>query len=353
MKTVTVKTAKEYDILIGKGLLQTLGQELKKRISNCKIALITDSTVVKLYGAGAIASIEEAGFEICQFTFPAGEGSKNIQTLSEILEFLAEEEITRHDVVVALGGGVVGDMAGFAAAVYQRGMDFVQVPTTLLASVDSSVGGKTAIDLVGGKNMAGAFHQPILVLCDTNALQSLPKTTFSDGVAEMLKAGVISEPELFQRMAKGNYMEELEELIEICVSMKRDVVMRDEFDHGERQLLNLGHTLGHSIEKLSNFTISHGHAVAIGLHLITQIAESKGIAEAGLSKTIKEALIANDLPYEVDMTTEAIAKGAYMDKKRKGKTINFVIPETIGHCIIEKIAIEEIEPMLQKARVEV
>lgn len=353
MRTVTVKTAKEYDILIGSGLLQTLGSELKKRISPCKIALITDSNVEKLYGAKAVSSIEEAGYETCQFTFPAGEGSKNIQTLSEILEFLADQEMTRHDVIVALGGGVTGDMAGFAAAVYQRGMDFVQVPTTLLASVDSSVGGKTAIDLEGGKNMAGAFHQPVLVLCDTDLLHSLPKTTFSDGVAEMFKAGVISEPELFQRMADGNYMEDLEELIEICVSMKRDVVMRDEFDNGERQLLNLGHTLGHSIEKLSGFTISHGHAVAIGLHLIAQIAENMGIAEKGLAETIKKAWIANDLPYEVDMTTEAIAKGAYMDKKRKGKTISFVIPEKIGSCIIKKIEINEIEEILRSARTEV
>ncbi len=353
MRTVTVKTAKEYDILIGAGMLHNLGAELKKRIPLCKIALITDSTVGELYGTKAISSIEAEGFETCKFTFSAGENSKNIQTLSDILEFLAEQEMTRHDVVVALGGGVTGDMAGFAAAVYQRGMDFVQVPTTLLAAVDSSVGGKTAIDLEGGKNMAGAFHQPVLVLCDTDLLKSLPKTTFSDGVAEMLKAGVICEPELFARMANGNYMEDLEELIEICVSMKRDIVMRDEFDNGERQLLNLGHTLGHSIEKLSGFTISHGHAVAIGLHLIAQIAESRGVAEKGLAETIKAAWIANDLPYEVDMTTEAIAKGAYMDKKRKGKTISFVIPEKIGSCIIEKIEIDGIEEMIGKARIEV
>ena len=349
MKKVRVSTSTEYDILIGKGLLSQVGKEVAKRISPCKAAIITDSQVDSLFSASVASSLSDAGFSLCKFVFPRGEGSKHIGTLSDILEFLAENEMTRQDVIIALGGGVVGDMAGFAAAVYQRGIRFVQIPTTFLAAVDSSVGGKTAIDLKAGKNMAGAFYQPQLVLCDTNTLHTLPKEIFADGVAETLKYGIIGDEALFSKVESLAYMQELEEIIETCVTMKRDIVMRDEFDNGERQLLNLGHTLGHSIEKLSRFTISHGHAVAIGLVLIANVAEAKGIGQGGMAERIRKALVKNGLPVKTEYSPQEVAQGAFMDKKRRGETISFVFPEKIGSCRIEKIPVDEVEQLVAAA----
>ncbi|MBQ2879129.1 MAG: 3-dehydroquinate synthase [Anaerotignum sp.] len=349
VRKVVVKASAEYAILIGRGILGQLGEEVKKRIQPCKAAIITDTTVEKLYAEQAETSLQEAGFTTCRFVYPAGEASKHIGTLSDMLEFLAEEEVTRQDIIVALGGGVCGDMAGFAAAVYQRGIRFVQVPTTFLAAVDSSVGGKTAIDLKAGKNMAGAFYQPHLVLCDVDTLDTLPEEVFADGIAETLKYGVIGDAELFEKTATGSFRENLEEIIETCVKMKRDIVMEDEFDTGVRQLLNLGHTLGHAIEKRSGFTLSHGHAVAIGMHLIAKAAEEKGLAEKGLSEKIRMALENNRLPVSIDYSAEEIVEGVLKDKKRRGGEISFVFPTKIGHCEIVKIPVEEVTELVEKA----
>ena len=349
MRKVIVKASVEYAILIGRGILGQLGEEVKKRIQPCKAAVITDTTVEKLYAEKAELSLREAGFTTCRFVYPAGEQSKHIGTLSDILEFLAEEEMTRQDIIIALGGGVCGDMAGFAAAVYQRGIRFVQVPTTFLAAVDSSVGGKTAIDLKAGKNMAGAFYQPHLVLCDVDMLDTLPEEVFADGIAETLKYGIIGDVELFEKTATGTFRDDLEEIIETCVKMKRDIVMEDEFDTGVRQLLNLGHTLGHAIEKKSDFTISHGHAVAIGMHLIAKVAEEKGMAEKGLAEKIRKALENNQLPVSIGYSAEEIAEGTLKDKKRRGGEISFVFPEKIGHCEIVKVPVAEVTKLIEKA----
>ncbi|MGM9917214.1 3-dehydroquinate synthase [Anaerotignum sp.] len=349
MRKVIVRASTEYAILIGRGLLAQAGAEIAKRICPCKAAIITDTTVEKLYAEQVENSLAEAGFSTCRFAFPAGESSKHIGTLSDMLEFLAEEEVTRQDIIVALGGGVAGDMAGFAAAVYQRGIRFVQVPTTFLAAVDSSVGGKTAIDLKAGKNMAGAFYQPHLVLCDVDTLDTLPEETFADGIAETMKYGIIGDADLFEKTASGDFRNDLEEIIETCVKMKRDIVMEDEFDTGLRQLLNLGHTLGHAIEKRSGFTLSHGHAVAIGMHLIAKAAEEKGLAEAGLAEKIKAALEKNKLPVSTLYTAEEITEGVLKDKKRRGGEISFVFPTKIGHCEIVKIPVSEVMELVRKA----
>ncbi len=349
MRKVIVKASTEYAILIGRGILGMLGEEVKKRIAPCKAAVITDTNIEKLYAAQVEQSLQDAGFATCRFVYPAGEQSKHIGTLSDMLEFLAEEEVTRQDIIIALGGGVAGDMAGFAAAVYQRGIRFVQAPTTFLAAVDSSVGGKTAIDLKAGKNMAGAFYQPHLVLCDVDTLDTLPEEVFADGIAETLKYGVIGDAELFEKTAGGDFKADLEEVIETCVKMKRDIVMEDEFDTGLRQLLNLGHTLGHAIEKKSGFAITHGHAVAIGMHLIAKAAEEQGMAEAGLAEKIKLALENNHLPVSIDYTAEEITEGVLKDKKRRGGEISFVFPVKIGECKIVKIPVEEVTELVRKA----
>ena len=363
MRKVIVSASTEYAVLIGRGLLAQLGTEVAKRIRPCKAAVITDTTVEKLYAEQAEQSLAAAGFTTCRFSYPAGEGSKHIGTLSDILEFLAEQEITRQDIIIALGGGVAGDMAGFAAAVYQRGIRFVQVPTTFLAAVDSSVGGKTAIDLRAGKNMAGAFTYTLPAYqtasgCTDIIVHSLERfftkpdvkqLNLTDGIAETLKYGVIGDASLFAETASGDFKEKLEEIIETCVKMKRDIVNEDEFDTGLRQLLNLGHTLGHSIEKNSNFTLSHGHAVAIGMHLIAKVAERRGLAEKGLAETIRQALLHNNLPTSTSYTAEEIAAGVLKDKKRRGGEISFILPTKIGHCEIVKIPTEEVLDLVRTA----
>lgn len=349
MRSVTVKTSATYEVLIGSGLLQKAGEAVKKVISPCKAAIVTDSTVVHLYEETVRKSLTEAGFSVCTFVFPAGEASKNIHTLSHLLEFLAKEEMTRTDMIVALGGGVTGDLAGFGAAVYLRGIPFVQIPTTFLAAIDSSVGGKTAVDLEAGKNLAGAFYQPKLVLCDTDVLQTLPEVVFADGIAEALKYGVLGDAALFEKIAGGDFRQDLEEIIETCVSMKRDVVEEDEFDTGKRQLLNLGHTFGHAIEQKSHFQMTHGHAVAIGMHLIAKAAEAKGIAEKGTAATIAKALEQNQLPKETEFSPAEVAEGTLRDKKRRGGTIRFVFPKKIGACEIVKIPVEEVEALARTA----
>lgn len=349
MRSVTVKTSATYEVLIGSGLLQKAGEAVKKVISPCKAAIVTDSTVVHLYEETVRKSLTEAGFSVCTFVFPAGEASKNIHTLSHLLEFLAKEEMTRTDMIVALGGGVTGDLAGFGAAVYLRGISFVQIPTTFLAAIDSSVGGKAAVDLEAGKNLAGAFYQPKLVLCDTDVLQTLPEVVFADGIAEALKYGVLGDAALFEKIAGGDFRQDLEEIIETCVSMKRDVVEEDEFDTGKRQLLNLGHTFGHAIEQKSHFQMTHGHAVAIGMHLIAKAAEAKGIAEKGTAAAIAKALEQNQLPKETTFSPAEVAEGTLRDKKRRGGTISFVFPKKIGACEIVKIPVEEVEALARTA----
>ena len=349
MRSVTVKTSATYEVLIGSGLLQKAGEAVKKVISPCKAAIVTDSTVVHLYEETVRKSLTEAGFSVCTFVFPAGEASKNIHTLSHLLEFLAKEEMTRTDMIVALGGGVTGDLAGFGAAVYLRGIPFVQIPTTFLAAIDSSVGGKTAVDLEAGKNLAGAFYQPKLVLCDTDVLQTLPEVVFADGIAEAIESGVLGEAALFEKIAGGDFRQDLEEIIETCVSMKRDVVEEDEFDTGKRQLLNLGHTFGHAIEQKSHFQMTHGHAVAIGMHLIAKAAEAKGIAEKGTAAAIAKALEQNQLPKETEFSPAEVAEGTLRDKKRRGGTISFVFPKKIGACEIVKIPVEEVEALARTA----
>lgn len=349
MRSVTVKTSATYEVLIGSGLLQKAGEAVKKVISPCKAAIVTDSTVVHLYEETVRKSLTEAGFSVCTFVFPTGEASKNIHTLSHLLEFLAKEEMTRTDMIVALGGGVTGDLAGFGAAVYLRGISFVQIPTTFLAAIDSSVGGKTAVDLEAGKNLAGAFYQPKLVLCDTDVLQTLPEVVFADGIAEALKYGVLGDAALFEKIAGGDCRQDLEEIIETCVSMKRDVVEEDEFDTGKRQLLNLGHTFGHAIEQKSHFQMTHGHAVAIGMHLIAKAAEAKGIAEKGTAAAIAKALEQNQLPKETEFSPAEVAEGTLRDKKRRGGTISFVFPKKIGACEIVKIPVEEVEALARTA----
>lgn len=281
VQTIEVHTAPAYEVTIGAGLLRECGARLKTVLGGCRIAVAADSNVAPLYLETVCASLRDAGFAVCSYVFPAGEEHKNFTTLSAILEFLAESQLTRTDCVAALGGGVTGDMAGFAAASYLRGIRYVQLPTTLLSAVDSSVGGKTAIDLAAGKNLAGAFLQPAAVLCDTDCLRSLPAAVFADGAAEAIKTGVLSGETLFSLFEDGTLTDAPAEIIARCIRYKAGVVERDEKERGERRKLNLGHTAGHAIEKCSGYAIPHGHAVAVGLAVMARASERLGWAEPG------------------------------------------------------------------------
>ena len=341
MNTVTVSASKTYDILIGRGLINQLGEQVKKLGKAQKVCIVSESTVYPLYGKAVTESLENAGFSVVSFVFPAGEESKNGSVFLELLNFLAENRLTRSDLIVALGGGVTGDLAGFAAASYLRGIRFVQVPTTLLAAVDSSVGGKTAIDLPAGKNLAGAFCQPSLVLCDTDTLNTLPADIFRDGCAEVIKYGILYDPVLFSHLEEKGLDFDREAVITRCVELKRDVVMEDEFDTGARMKLNLGHTIGHGVEAKSNFTLSHGKSVAIGMAIVARASNCPDTAR------ILSILRQFGLPTTTDDSAEDIFTYALSDKKRSGNTVKLILPNAIGDCSIVPTPVEQLKSFIQ------
>ena len=342
MKTVTVNASKHYDIKIGSGILGTIGTEAAALGKAQAVCIVSDSSVWPLYGDAVQKSLENAGFSVFSFVFPAGEESKCARVYLELLDCLASHKLTRSDLVLALGGGVVGDLAGFAAATYLRGIRFIQVPTTLLAAVDSSVGGKTAIDLPAGKNLCGAFCQPSLVLCDTDALSSLPEEIFRDGCAEVIKYGVLYDPELFATLERDGLSFGREAVIARCVELKRDVVIEDEFDTGARMKLNLGHTVGHGVEARSNFTLSHGKSVAIGMAIVSRASHCP---DAG---RIIACLETFGLPTTTDFPVEDIYAYTLSDKKRSGGTVNLIIPRKIGHCEIVPTPVERLKTFIEE-----
>ncbi len=347
MKTVTVSASKVYDIIIDKGILDRAGKLAATVVKPSRAAILTDSNVAPLYAERLESSLGAAGFEPVIFTVAAGERSKSAESYLSLLSFLAQNHITRSDCIFALGGGVVGDLAGFAAATYLRGIKFIQIPTTLLAMVDSSVGGKTAIDIPEGKNLVGAFYQPSLVICDYSTLDTLPENIFADGCAEVIKYGIINDRPLFEKL-KSPIMPQIEDIIENCVRDKRDIVNQDERDVGIRQLLNLGHTAAHSIEALSSFAISHGSAVAIGTALISRAAVSLGLCpEADLDEIIS-MIKSYRLPTECPYRASELARIALSDKKRAGGKISLIMPCGIGNSQIKEINVSELEDIFSR-----
>lgn len=343
MKKLTVNVGKSYDILIEKGILQNAGEYVKTVSNANKICLISETNVYPIYGDKIKKSLEDAGYQVYTFIFEAGEASKKPATVIEMVEFMAQNELTRKDLVVALGGGVTGDMAGFAASIYLRGIDFVQIPTSLLAQVDSSVGGKTAVDLPQGKNLCGAFHQPILVLIDPNTLDTLSPHFFSDGLAEAIKMGCIKSASLFDKIKNQDAHDIIDEIIYECDALKAGVVERDEKENGERALLNFGHTAGHAIEKLHNFTtISHGEAVGIGMVLISKAGEANGITKSGTADEIAEVLKKYNLMTSDSHALADIVTAMNADKKRTATAINFTLIRSIGDSFNQKIKYEDI-----------
>ena len=348
MQEVTVHASRDYRILIGTGLLPRLGQEAARCIKGRKVCIVSETNVYPHHGAAAEESLKEAGFTVVSYVFSAGESSKNGQNYLTLLNFLAENQLTRADLLIALGGGVVGDLCGFAAATYLRGVAFIQVPTTLLAAVDSSVGGKTAIDLPAGKNLAGAFYQPSLVLCDTNTLSTLPDEIFRDGCAEVIKYGILYDRNFFDYLRSTGVSFDREKVIRRCVELKRDVVAEDEFDTGARMKLNLGHTVGHGIEAKSQFAVSHGKAVAIGTAIVSRAAAKCGMLSQADANAIVDILNAYGLPTTTEYSAEELAHFMLSDKKRSGGTVNLIIPREIGRCEIVPTPVDALTAFVEE-----
>lgn len=348
MSTLRVNLpGREYDIVCKRGVLDEAGTLLRPILRGNLAAIVTDSNVEPLYAQRLAKSLMHQNFKVAILEVPAGEGSKCPEVLFQLWEQLMDVGLTRSDAVIALGGGVVGDLAGFAAATILRGVDFVQVPTTLLAQVDSSVGGKVAVDLEAGKNLAGAFYQPDLVICDIDCLSTLPEDRFIDGCAEVIKYATVFDEALFaQLQAQGRFFSP-ESVVARCVELKADVVAQDEFDCECRHLLNFGHTVGHAIEKASGYTISHGRAVAIGMAVISRASAAGGLCTPQVCNALDQLLSDFSLPTKTDIPLSLITPHLSSDKKRFDDKIDLILPATIGCAQIANLSFEQLESFIK------
>lgn len=337
-----------YPIHVRTGALSQLGEVAAASVKGRKAIVITDSNVAELYLEKSVKSLKDSGFAVATCTVPAGEASKSQEMLFLLYGQFHEAGITRTDLIVALGGGVVGDLAGFAAATYMRGCPLIQVPTTLLAQVDSSIGGKTGIDLPFGKNLVGSFYQPKAVVIDPSVLSTLSRTRMSEGMAEVIKYGCIRDELLFESIERGTF--DLEWILERCIRIKTTVVQNDEFDTGERMLLNFGHTLGHAIEKVTGFTqLTHGEAVAIGMVYASVIGENAGITPAGTTDRIRGVLKKWKLPAVTDLNPEDLYSAMLSDKKKLSGKIYYVILNKIGEAATYPMSAGVLKTQLFKA----
>lgn len=343
MQTITVQLSeRSYPIHVQAGLLDQAGAYIRKACGDCAAAIVTDDNVAPLYLRRVEASLQAAGVRTASITLPHGEPTKCLDSLSQLYAFLCGQHITRKDIVIALGGGVIGDLSGLAAATYLRGVRFVQIPTTLLAQVDSSVGGKVAVDLPQGKNLVGAFWQPTLVLCDPETLNTLSEDYWHDGLGEVVKYGCINDAPLFdllERLAPGGrsaLMGAMDEILRHCIQAKADVVAQDECDTGLRMTLNFGHTIAHAVETCQHYSgYRHGEAVAIGMAVITRLAEARGLTAAGSAARLTALLKALGLPDTLPDIPEADLIAAMgMDKKSLGKALRIILLDEIGTCRI-------------------
>lgn len=336
MNKIHIDTSFPYDVLVERGLLDKIGSLSAALLAGRQAVIVSDSNVWPLYGSRVQRSLENSGFSVQSFVFPAGEQSKTPEILLEIIRFLAQNGLTRADAVFALGGGVTGDMAGLAASLYLRGTPCVQIPTSLLAMVDSSVGGKTAVDLPEGKNLLGTFTQPKLVVCDPDALETLAPAVRAEGWAEIIKYGMIFDADLLRLLASPTAEKEIETIIARCVELKRSVVVGDEQDNGARQLLNFGHTIGHAIERCADFSCYHGEGVAMGMAIMTRACVRQGLCPAECGTVLEALLKKYKLPNCTQYPAELLLQAARADKKRRGNSITLVQPAAVGQCTLRK-----------------
>ena len=345
---IHVAVSRPYDVLVGPGLFPRV-PELIRPLGGTAVAIVTDDTVEKLYGRTLQQALEQSGFPACLYAFPHGEAAKNMGTLSDILEFLAAHRLTRGDLLLALGGGVVGDVAGLAAALYMRGIRVVGIPTTLLAAADASVGGKTAVDLAAGKNLAGVFHQPSLVICDTDVIRRLPDDIWKEGVAEIIKCDVIGDLHLTPFLTDGTLREHLDDALCACIGLKRDIVEADEFETlGRRQLLNAGHTVAHGIETCSRYAVSHGYAVGTGLVVEAKIAKRLSLTDHATAEKIETAVKKAGLLTPLPAPAEELVGAMRRDKKNTDDDIVFVLPVRFGHCVPQKLTPARLTGLLRE-----
>jgi len=338
----------EYDAIVQNGGTDDLGEMLRQRgLQNPLV--VTDHHIAPFHAEPVIASLKKAGFDSKLISIPAGESRKNLETISELWSSFLQNGLDRKSTVIALGGGVIGDMAGFAAATYMRGIHWVCVPTTLLSMVDASLGGKTGFDLPEGKNLIGSFYPPKLVLADPHVLQTLPEAEFVSGLAEVVKHGVISDPELFDLCGRGLgwVKDDLEQIVKRAMAVKIQVIEEDPYEKGFRAALNLGHTVGHAVELVSQFQLRHGEAVAIGMVAEAKLAERLTVAPRGLSDRILEVLSALDLPIHIpqNLPREEIIRTMRLDKKKNAQTIRFALPAEIGR--VELVDVTDLKNVLE------
>lgn len=339
---IHVRASRQYDVVIGSGLLGRCGSLVKEAVPKAsKLLIVSETNVAPIYLDKVKASLEEAGFTVSELIFEAGEQSKNINTISQMWGVMAKAGFTRTDAVVALGGGVTGDMAGFAAATFLRGIEVVQIPTSLLAQVDASVGGKTGIDLPEGKNQVGAFHQPSMVIEDTDCLKTLSAAKFTEGLGEVIKYAFIMDKDLYHKLegysnktGLAGDTATLTDIVRACVADKVDVIENDEFDTGRRQILNFGHTVGHVIERDSNFTLDHGVCVAKGMGIMIRACFASGLMSEDAYNRMISLIEAYGLPSDDEITPEAAVSGAMNDKKKRGNTISLILVNRIGEAEI-------------------
>ncbi|MGO5359296.1 3-dehydroquinate synthase [Anaerofustis sp. LCP19S3_F7] len=333
---------KSYDIIIKEDILKSLSEEIKKVYKGEKLFIITDDIVARFYLDKVINNLKDGGFSVDYIILPNGEKTKSIESLEPIYNALIDFNMTRKDMIITLGGGVIGDLGGFVASTFLRGVGFIQIPTTLLSQVDSSVGGKVAIDLKKGKNLVGSFHQPKLVLIDTNVLTTLSLRNIKDGLAEVIKYGLIFDKDFFEFLSnlktKEDILNNIEHIVYTSCNLKRIVVEEDEKDTGERMKLNFGHTLAHGIEAHFNYEkYTHGEAVAIGMYEITKHSEKLGLTPKGVSDKIKDILINFDMEYDIGaINNDSILSHISSDKKNEGKVLNVILLNEIGKCYIHK-----------------
>jgi len=330
-----------YDVRVRNGLLDDLGEEMSDRDLKGPLILVSDENVGNLYSEQVRASLQEAGYEVHEVWFPPGESNKTLETVSQLWDAFTQTRLERRSTVVALGGGVVGDLVGFAAATFLRGVPWVNLPTSLLAMVDASVGGKTGANLAQGKNLIGAFHAPRLVFADTETLSTLPELEFRNGLAEVVKTGVIGDSKLFELCEEGQVVvrRHLDEIVRRAMAVKIRFIEEDPYEAGIREALNLGHTIGHAVEKVSDFRIHHGQAVAIGMVAEARISQRLGLIESNLPERLVEVLLGLNLPVEVpkDLDKDSLVAAMKMDKKRAAGKVRFSLPLRVGEV---KIGVE-------------
>jgi 3-dehydroquinate synthase len=354
MKSIHVDLGKDsYDIHIGKGLLDQAGQYVRQLVTAERLAVISDTTVDELYGGRLQTALEKAGYDVHRIVFKAGEESKNMAVLADLYRGLADAGMTRSDAVITFGGGVPGDLGGFAAATYLRGIPFIQIPTTIIAQVDSSVGGKVAVDLPSGKNQAGAFYQPKGVLIDSELLSTLPIRFIHDGLGEVIKYGCIRDKQLFELLeglSDDTLAAHWDEIIERCCTIKARIVEHDVLDMGERMILNFGHTIGHAIERCYGYGYyTHGEGVAAGMAMLTAVTEKKGLTAEGTTTQLCNVLQKYGLPVTVSASKEQLLPYISHDKKKRGSRLTLVIIRSIGQSELLSVDSNDIPDYIGKA----